>query len=113
MVVDDDVDVRESVSQALEDLDYPIVTATNGREALDLLRELTSAPRVILLDLMMPVMNGWQFLEERQKDAALVAIPVVVMTATADETVWAMHVSLLLRKPVSYEQLVEAVKRAS
>lgn len=80
LVVDDDVDIREALSDTLEHRGYAVVTARNGREALDFLRS-RRPPAVILLDLMMPVMDGYEFLEARQSDPALSAIPVVIISA--------------------------------
>src|SRR5690606_27620152 len=80
LVVDDDVDIREALSDTLEHRGYAVVTARNGREALDFLRS-RRPPAVILLDLMMPVMDGYECLEARQSDPALSAIPVVIISA--------------------------------
>src|SRR6185503_7032871 len=63
MVVEDDAAIRESVCQILEDEGFPTVSACNGKEALVALRNMTPLPRLILLDLMMPIMNGWEFYE--------------------------------------------------
>ena len=108
LVVDDDADIRESLCQVLDDLGFRPITAKNGLEALQLLRELKPAPRLILLDLMMPDLNGWQFLEERRRAAALAEIPVVVMTAAKNAPVDASQVRAVLIKPITFEQL-EAV----
>ena len=76
LVVDDDPDIRDSLREVLEDEGYGTSCVANGREALDFLRS-GKRPCVILLDLMMPVMDGWQFLEEQKRDPALAAIPVL------------------------------------
>jgi CheY-like chemotaxis protein len=78
LVVDDDASIREALAESLGDEGYRVVTATNGVEALTLLRppgELR--PCVILLDLMMPVMSGQEFYAEQQRDPALARIPIV------------------------------------
>jgi len=84
------------------------LTAENGRDGLAVARKATPAPGLILQDLTMPIMNGWQFLEELRKDAALASIPVVVMTAVIDAAVTSVNASIL-RKPISYQQLLEAL----
>ncbi len=81
LVVDDDLDIREALADILEDAGFSVMTAANGREALTLLRKLDTPPAVILLDLMMPILDGYGFLEEHRKDASLAAIPVAIITA--------------------------------
>jgi CheY-like chemotaxis protein len=81
LIVDDDLDIRETLSELLEHRGFDVVTAENGLAALKLLRSSRAAPSVILLDLMMPVMDGYSFLEERKKDSALATIPVAIVTA--------------------------------
>jgi CheY-like chemotaxis protein len=84
LVVEDEDVIRETFGLALELEGYKVFTAANGKEALDLLSKIP-APCLILLDLMMPVMNGWEFIEAVQKDASLSTIPVVVVTAYGDQ----------------------------
>jgi CheY-like chemotaxis protein len=79
LIVDDDLDIRETLAELLTDEGFEVATAANGREALDAMRE--SLPVVVLLDLMMPVMSGFQFLAERAGDPRLTAVPVIVITA--------------------------------
>jgi CheY-like chemotaxis protein len=81
LVVDDDLDIREALTDILEDRGFPVLSAANGREALTLLRSLDAPPAVILLDLMMPILDGYGFLEEHRKDASLAVIPVAIITA--------------------------------
>ena len=81
LVVDDDLDIREALTDLLTDRGFRVMSAANGREALRLLRGLKDAPSVILLDLMMPIMDGYGFLEEHGKDSALARIPVAIITA--------------------------------
>lgn len=80
MVVDDDADIREGVRDLLESKGYSVVTATNGIEALAELHK-GARPAVILLDLMMPVMDGYQFATEYRKSATFGRIPIVAVTA--------------------------------
>jgi CheY-like chemotaxis protein len=81
VLVDDDPDIREALTDVLEDRGFQVRTASNGREALGLLRRLSPPPSVILLDLMMPILDGYGFLEEHRKDPTLAAIPVAIITA--------------------------------
>jgi len=80
-VVDDDNDIREAVCEALHGDGYRTVGASNGREALDMLHAAPERPRLILLDLMMPVMGGWEFLVIIDDDADLHEIPIALMSA--------------------------------
>src|SRR5215203_3497351 len=86
LVVEDNDDVREMMSITLQLEGHKVVTAANGRQALEVLQRGTD-PCMILLDLMMPVMNGWQFQEEVAKDPKLRDIPVVIVSAAAGERV--------------------------
>ncbi len=80
LVIDDDLDMREVLRYVLNDIGYDMVACSNGREALDWLE--THTPAIILVDLMMPVMNGREFLKEKAKIAALRPIPTLVMSAS-------------------------------
>jgi CheY-like chemotaxis protein len=113
LVVEDDRDIREIVMETLADEGYRTFAAANGREALEHLRSGAPLPGVILLDIMMPVMDGRTFLARQLEDPALAGIPVVVMTADADVAAIAMelHASLHLKKPVSLEQLFAVARQ--
>jgi CheY-like chemotaxis protein len=80
LIVEDDPDFRYAISQIVRDEGYRVETAPDGRAALDKLR-WGLRPRLILLDLRMGIMNGWDFRAEQKKDPALAGIPVVAMTA--------------------------------
>src|SRR4051795_10954972 len=82
LVVDDDEDIRETLRLVLELKDYQVLVASNGLEALEVMR--TNRPQLILLDLMMPVLDGWEFVAELDKDPKLSDTPIVVITAYAD-----------------------------
>jgi two-component system response regulator CpxR len=82
LIVDDDLDIREVLTETLEDQGFEVVTAANGLEAITLVQSMATPPSTILLDLMMPVMDGYSFLEQRQRSPALAAIPVAVVTAS-------------------------------
>ncbi len=111
LVVDDDRDVREAVREVLQDHGYDVQEAGNGQEALDLLRARSTPPCVILLDMMMPVMDGWKFREAQCNDPSLCEIPVVVLSAGTDHGVETPAPLDFLRKPVQLPPLLEAVAR--
>jgi len=79
LVVDDDVNIRKMMIAALRRDGYSFIEAANGREALDAMR--ASHPSVVVLDLMMPVLSGWDVLKEREADSALRSIPVIIVSA--------------------------------
>ena len=114
MIVDDDADLAELLAQLVCAEGYPVLIARNGREALDRLRALDELPALILLDLMMPVMDGWSFRQAQLADPRLRDIPVVVLTADAraQSHSAARHVEFpeMLTKPVEFERLLERVR---
>ena len=81
LVVDDDDDIRDAVREVLKEEGYRTVGASNGAEALQLLRSSRERPQLILLDLMMPVKDGWDFLLDIDDDPDLHGIPVALMSA--------------------------------
>jgi CheY-like chemotaxis protein len=85
LVVDDDPSIRRMIIAALRREGYTFLEAPNGREALDLMR--AERPDVVVLDLMMPVLSGWDVLKERQSDPELSRIPVIVVSANRDPEV--------------------------
>ena len=111
LVVDDDYDLREAMRDVLEEEGYLVNTASNGQEALDALRDGES-PEVVVLDLMMPVMDGWHFLDELERDSALADIPVVVMSASQDGRGRPLGDKVFLSKPLDYHTLVATVARS-
>ena len=109
LVVDDDPDIRDSLREVLEDEGYNTVCVANGREALNYLRS-GKRPCVILLDLMMPVMDGWQFRREQKQDVAFADIPLIVITATGKRPVL-VDADELVMKPLDLTRLFEAIDR--
>src|SRR2546430_17244280 len=109
LVVDDAQVVSEIIADLLAEEGYSVVQAGNGREALEALFA-GLRPDIILLDLIMPVMDGWQFLGERSKNPALRAIPVLVISATA-EVAEIPGTGGFIRKPMKLDRLLEAVER--
>jgi CheY-like chemotaxis protein len=111
LLVEDDPDTLASVVESLEDSGYPTATAANGAEALAILRRLlrrSELPALILLDLVMPVMSGLQFIEQFEKDPNLAGVPIVVVSATADQTSTSRP---LLSKPISLTTLLNVVEQ--
>lgn len=113
LVVEDDNDLRESLCQALRDHGFSVLSATNGQQALDVLHE-GARPDVILLDLMMPALNGWEFRDALRDDPQLAQIPQLVISAYMDES--EQHVLGLppddcIRKPFHIRILLEAIER--
>src|SRR5690349_24594897 len=97
-VVEDYSDLRHTIGEALEAQGYAVVSAANGAEALEALRRDDARPCLILLDLMMPVMNGYECRKEQRADPELAGIPVVVIPAPARNCLAA---DLFLAKPVA------------
>ena len=110
LVVDDDYDLREMMRDVLVDEGYAVETASNGQEALDCLRDGNS-PEIVVLDLMMPVMDGWHFLDEIKRDPNFADIPVVVMSAS-QEGLRGLGAKEFLSKPLNYHNLVATVERS-
>jgi len=112
MVVEDDFAIRETLRELLEEEGYRVTQASNGAEALARLRE-SKTPKLILLDLMMPVMDGWEFRHAIEGDPRLADIPVIVISADhgLDQKIDAMHVEGYLAKPFELERLLETVER--
>src|SRR5262245_20847098 len=84
LVIDDDDQLRDAVAEALRDNGYTVIEARDGREALVQLRGSVARPSLILLDLMMPNMNGWELAETLRGDPDLRTIPICVLSAMAD-----------------------------
>jgi CheY-like chemotaxis protein len=108
LVVEDNDDVREMMAVTLELEGHQVQTAANGRDALEQLRG-GEKPCVILLDLMMPVMNGWEFRREIERDAALADVPVIVISAATGELVRKTRADAVLPKPIDMDQLLDVV----
>jgi len=105
LVVEDETDIRETLRDILEMEGYRVRCAANGREALDALAEMR--PGLILLDLMMPVMSGYELLQELGASDELSTIPVTVVSAVSDRA--KVRCASVLKKPVDIETLLHAV----
>jgi CheY-like chemotaxis protein len=106
LVVEDDEDAREAMVALLQMKGYRAVPAGNGREALDYLEE-APPPDLIILDLWMPVMDGWQFRSEQIRNPRLAHIPVIVVTALSDRA--DVDANEIIIKPVDVDHLLSTV----
>jgi CheY-like chemotaxis protein len=115
LLVDDDLDLREAAAEALEDAGYRVVRADDGRRALDEMTRGGLRPDLILLDMMMPNLDGWGFRVAQRQVPAIAGIPVVALTAYAltDDERDQLDAAAILRKPVALEELMQAVESAS
>jgi CheY-like chemotaxis protein len=115
LVVDDDEDIRLILKDTLELVGYEVECAADGRTAIDCLKRAPEPPSLVLLDLMMPVMSGWEFREEQRSDARLVGIPVVILTASREANVGAAAegAAEVLYKPIDLDKLLAVVDRCS
>jgi DNA-binding response OmpR family regulator len=111
LVVDDDENIRETVAQALDMDGYQVITATNGAEALEQVR--LGRPDAVVLDLMMPVMDGWGVLEACQREELCAKTPVLVMSAYRKlvEVAPELGASAYMTKPFDLDVLLGAVER--
>ena len=113
LVVEDDEDIRADLTAILRVKGFPVEEAANGSEALARLRE-GAAPCVMVLDLMMPVMNGWELRQAMLADRRLAAIPVIVVSGKgriADEEERLLAPSAVLVKPFELSELLSLVAR--
>lgn len=107
LVVDDETDIRQALAEVLTSEGYQVVDARDGQEALDKARQYQ--PELVLLDLMMPRMNGWEFRRQQKGDRALARIPVVVLSAFANDG--NMDAEAFIQKPFDVDEIVSAVRR--
>lgn len=114
LVVDDDEDLRAALADILEAEGYEVAVAADGQEALEVLREEHAPlPGLVLLDMMMPVMDGWEFCAHQKRDPKLAHVPVLVLSASADVERAAAELGAqgYLRKPMDIDALLGAVAR--
>jgi CheY-like chemotaxis protein len=110
LLVDDDEDIRDALGELLRDEGFSVATAQNGLEAINWLRESPSVSCVVLLDLMMPVMDGNEFLRVKQADPALSPLPVVVISASKGRLSLDMPgVVAVVAKPIEIPLLMAAL----
>jgi CheY-like chemotaxis protein len=113
LVVEDDDHIRDAIAEILSEHGFSVQTAANGCEAIDVLRGANERPQLILLDLMMPVMDGWAFRTAQLADPSLSSIPVVILSAVRDlrRHGGALRAADVLPKPLDVPRLLDAVER--
>ena len=109
LIVEDDDSAREALSDCLEMEGFSVASARNGKEALDYLHS-APLPKIILLDLYMPVMTGWEFREAQKKDAAIAHIPVVVVTAFGSGITKQIDADVIMHKPLDLDRLLSVIR---
>jgi CheY-like chemotaxis protein len=109
-IIEDDKEFRDMLRELLEEEQYRVVALSNGAEALEVLRGDT-VPNVILLDVSMPVMDGFDFLRFRNDDPKLAAIPVVLVTNAKPHERPTIGVNDVVRKPIDIDETLFAIKR--
>ena len=109
LIVEDDPDVHLTLKECLEMEGYMTVSAYNGLEALRALREADESPCMILLDMMMPEMNGWEFLEKVKTDPKTESIPVVLASASRVDHD-SLHSASVIQKPIRLNALLDSVE---
>jgi two-component system, OmpR family, response regulator CpxR len=113
LVIEDDSAIREMLVQTLEEEGFAAVGTGDGMEALSYLQTTSGLPCVILLDLMMPGMNGWQFRQIQQDHPAIGAIPVVLLSARPDvrASLAEIGVDAYVPKPINFDLLMNIIRR--
>ena len=110
LIVEDDVELRDMMAELLTLEGFVATAVANGREALEYLGK-GNRPDIILLDLMMPVMDGWEFRRKQQSDPALAAVPVVVLSALDHRRAAEVDAVAFLKKPLDFDRLLELVRQ--
>jgi CheY-like chemotaxis protein len=113
LVVEDDADARDLIASILEDAGYDVLSAANGREALSRLHDCEGRCDLILLDLLMPVMNGWDFRRRQRETPAFAGIPVFLMSAGAHLAVVRdeLQATGYVPKPIDAAEILDVVER--
>jgi len=106
LVVDDDRGVRDSLVELFEEEGYDVESAANGLEALECMKR--ARPSIVILDLMMPVMNGWELYERMKSDPLLCSIPVCILSASMSQV---PDAECVLAKPITATRLLEAIQQ--
>jgi DNA-binding response OmpR family regulator len=112
LITEDEHELRQILKESMEKAGYEVVTASNGREAVECVN--VEAPDVVLMDVMMPEMNGFEALRKIKENPATAHIPVVMLTGLDDDANttkgWKMGTSLYLKKPFVPGQLISYIK---
>ena len=109
LIVEDDDDLREMMAQLLSLEGFQAAAVANGQEALEYLRQET-APDLILLDMMMPVMDGWEFRRRQKSDPTMAEVPVIVLSALDQGRITDISAEAILKKPLDFDRLLELVR---
>lgn len=111
LLIDDNKSIRDCLIWVLEEEGYAVNTASNGQEALDFLENRGILPELILLDVMMPILNGWQFREQQHLNHSLKVIPTIILTAKIHWEHNVLHANeCFLPKPFDIEELIKLIK---
>jgi CheY-like chemotaxis protein len=108
LIIEDDESIRKMIASVLEVEGYSVSAAANGKQALETLR-CNRLPDIILLDMMMPVMNGWDFLDFVRGNATTARIPIIVVSAYS-EIAKSVHPHAVVPKPVQLKSLLQAIE---
>lgn len=113
VIVEDDIDVRETLAEVLSEEGYDTTAFSGGQAALQHLAKLEQMPALILLDLMMPTMDGWDFRREQRLLGALIEVPTVILSADGniERNMESLEVNGYLRKPIHIKTLLQLVER--
>jgi len=109
LIIEDDAAIRQTMADILEIHGYQVFLASDGREGAEQLNTIAPGPCVILLDMMMPGTNGWQFLDVQRNDPKFQNIPVVICSAY-EESAKSVKPNGFIPKPIQLDQLLGAVK---
>ena len=107
LIAEDDDDIRDTLAEVVRDAGYDVAVAPNGKVALESMRD--QPPCVLLLDLMMPLVDGWQVVDRMQRDAELAAVPVCVLSAFPERA--PAQAICVLGKPVDLDRLLETIEQ--
>lgn len=113
LLVEDDQDIRETLIELLEGEGYDVLFAENGQIGLDKLSETSSLPNLILLDLMMPVKDGFQFCAEKEANPKIAHLPVVIMSADGHirENQQRVKATAYLKKPLDIYEIINVLEK--
>lgn len=109
LIIEDEPIIRETLKDSLELEGYQVTAVENGKEGLEMVHRM-ERPCLILLDLMMPVMNGFEFLEKKGNEVAIATIPVIIVSAFPDQAK-KINANGFVKKPIDLDLLLDFIKR--